>query len=265
MPQPLTRNQKLVLAGAALALLHYVVSATRSDPLNLGVLISLGIALAGFGWVVATRAGLRLPPLRPWVRRSLQAAALTLVCAFTAIVVWMIAGARSDESPQVDVVLVLGAGLRNGRPTLTLQRRIQRAADWLVLHPDVKVVACGGCSPGQPLSEAEAIRSGLVARGVAFDRVIIEDRSTSTEENVRNAYSLWLERGAGQRPRALIVTSNFHLARAKLLANRAGFGAYGIGASTPWYILPGAAIREAAAIAKAWVIDSRGDGDPRGE
>jgi uncharacterized SAM-binding protein YcdF (DUF218 family) len=169
----------------------------------------------------------------------------------------MLVGARSEEDQPVDVVLVLGAGLRDGRPTPTLERRIDAASSYLLNHPNLVVVACGGVGPGQPVSEAEVIRDGLEARGVARQRVLLEDRSKTTNENVRFARALLSGHGAGSRPRAMIITSNFHLGRAKLLARRAGFDAFGLPASTPWYSLPNAAVRETLAIVKSAIVDGR--------
>lgn len=255
-PRRLSPLQTVVLVTASVELVHYVFLAWRGDPFNLGTLLSLAIAALGFAWVIASRAGVRLPPLRPRVRRALTMLAVALATGWLASVAWMFAGSSSDEAQPVDVVVVLGAGLKHGRATPTLERRIDAAARYLLTHPDLPVVACGGVSPGQNVSEAETIRNGLVARGISRDRILLEDRSTSTEENLRFARSLLSAPSSGARPRALITTSNFHLARAKLIARRAGFDPFGLPASTPWYNLPNSAARETLAIFKSTLIDS---------
>lgn len=252
-----TRPHKVAIAVAGVELIHYGVLAARGDPLNFGSLLSLALAVGCIIWVGTTRAGIKISPLRPGVRRFLRIGAAVAAVAWLALVVWIAGGARSQEEQPVDVVLVLGAGLKNGHPTPTLERRIDTASVWLLRHPGVAVVACGGMAPGQPMSEAAAIRDGLVARGVARERILLEDRSITTEQNLRFARELLLSRGAGQRPRALVATSNFHLARAKMLASRVGFEPFGLPASTPWYSLPNCVARESLAMVKSAILDGR--------
>lgn len=254
---PLTRGQKVLLVAALVELIHYAVLALRGDPLNVGNLLSLALAGICMAWLLASRKGLSLSRLSPGIRRSLAIATIFCATLWLGTLSWIVAGARAEEERPVDAMLVLGAGLKNGRATHTLERRIEAASVWLLQHRQTRVIACGGVTLGQTLSEAEAIRDGLVRRGVEIDRILLEDRSTSTEENLRFARAVLEAQGAGPHPRVLITTSNYHLARARLLAAREGFEAYGLPASTPWYSLPNQVARETLAVLKTAIMDRR--------
>ena len=244
-----------LLAIGATALGHYVILALLGDPLNFGTLLSLAVAIVGLGVPLLRFVGRPLPSLGPRPRRVLQVSGGVAIAWYLAMLSWMIVEARSDERESVDVVLVLGAGLKDGRPTPALKRRVARAAHYLEAHPNVPAIACGGIGTGQPISEAEVIGEELVRRGIAPARLRFEKRSTSTVENLRFARPLMDDLVPKERPRILIITSNFHLARAKMLARRQGFEAFGVPASTPWYILPNTTARESVAIVKSILLD----------
>jgi len=189
------------------------------------------------------------------IRVALRRMALTVLALYLGIAAWMVVEARSQAHEPGDVVLILGAAVHDDRPSQVLQRRIDRAAAYMVEHPAVSAVACGGRSPGDRLSEAEVIRNELVRRGVAGHRIDLEMRSTSTAENLRFALPLVRARLGAESGRVLIATSNFHLARAKLLARALGLDAYGLPAATPLRLLPWASTREVLAIVKALAVD----------
>lgn len=92
---------------------------------------------------------------------------------------------RKPADPAADYVIVLGAQVRGEYPTLVLNARIKAAAEYLKENPEAIAVASGGQGTGESISEAEAIRRGLVRLGIANERILLEDCSTSTEENLR--------------------------------------------------------------------------------
>jgi uncharacterized SAM-binding protein YcdF (DUF218 family) len=245
------------LALAAAALLHYVVLATLGDPWNFGTLLSLLAACIATSAFFLRRAGHSLLPTDRRIRTVALAAVGMTAAWYVGMCSWMFVEARSEEGAEIDVVLILGAGLKDGRPTPTLERRIHTALDFLLEHPEVSAVACGGVGPGQQRSEAEVIRNALVHGGVASNRILLEPRSSSTVENLRFALPLVRQIVPDGSPRVLLVTSNFHLARAKMLARNQGFVPYSLPASTPWYVLPNTTARESVAILKSVVVDLR--------
>lgn len=122
---------------------------------------------------------------------------------------------KTDEP--VSAVIVLGAGVNGETPSLTLRTRIDAAAAYLEEHPDVPVVLSGGQGPGEAITEAECMRRALVRRGVDESRLYPEERSTSTQENLRYSRAILEKLGVDPARRVAIVTSDFHLCRARLM------------------------------------------------
>lgn len=92
---------------------------------------------------------------------------------------------RKAPAANADYVIVLGAQVRGETPTLVLNARIKAAAEYLEKYPEAVCVASGGKGTGETISEAEAIRRGLVQCGISEDRILLEDCSTSTSENLK--------------------------------------------------------------------------------
>lgn len=92
---------------------------------------------------------------------------------------------RKEPVANAEYVIVLGAQVRGEVPTLVLNARIKAAAEYLTEHPHAVAVASGGKGSGENISEAEAIKRGLMRLGIAEERILTEDCSTSTTENLR--------------------------------------------------------------------------------
>ena len=118
----------------------------------------------------------------------------------------------------LDYVIVLGAGLRGDKPTRPLYLRIQKAYNYMMRNPDTILIASGGQGPDEIKSEAEVIYTYLVDMGIDPDRIILEDKSTSTIENISNSYA-FIEEGANVG----IVTNGFHLYRTTLIVDSQGY------------------------------------------
>ena len=145
----------------------------------------------------------------------------------------IVLGQQGDEAAeQAQVILVLGAGLKDDAPSAALRARLDVAAAFLQRHPDALAVLCGGLGEGQHLTEAEAMRRYLVDRGVAPERLLKEDRSTDTRENILFARRLLEEQGLGGAATA-VITNEFHLCRARRLMEWAGLDGVGLSAATP--------------------------------
>ena len=171
-------------------------------------------------------------------RRGLRIAAAIVLAAgiavFGVIEAPIVAGARTDAPDDVEYLVVLGAGLHGNVPSLSLTDRLEGALAWLEAHPDCVAVVSGGQGPGETMTEGEAMGIWLEARGIDPSRIIVEDRATSTQENLE--YSFALIRGRGGEPdgNCAIVTSEYHLYRAKALAARQGVECFGVAARTSW-------------------------------
>ena len=136
-----------------------------------------------------------------------------------------------------DYIVVLGCGVNGTVPSLSLQNRIDAAYAYLHANPDAICVVSGGQGPDEDITEAACMKRELVDMGINADRIWEEDRSTSTKENL--AFSLAvIETKAGSRPETIgIISSEYHLYRASLLAADQGVTAVGIPAKTSWFTL----------------------------
>jgi uncharacterized SAM-binding protein YcdF (DUF218 family) len=160
-----------------------------------------------------------------------------------------------------DFVIVLGAGLRpdGGVPPL-LASRLDRGRDvWAALDrraDDAKpvLIVSGGKGSDERVSEASAMAAYLTGRGVPADRIVLEDQSRNTEQNL--AFSLAIMDELRPGTRATVVTSDFHAFRTALIARRLGLRAQVTGARVARYYRPSAALREFAAVfLRYWVIN----------
>ncbi len=125
--------------------------------------------------------------------------------------------ATKEPEENVEYMIVLGAQVRGDKPSLSLQARIDTAAEYLAAHPQVKVICSGGKGRGENKSEAAAIRDGLLLLGIDPARIQMEDTSTNTVENLRFCRELL----PTPCPPVLIVTNDFHCKRAGLIAKNA--------------------------------------------
>lgn len=152
-------------------------------------------------------------------------------------------------------MIILGAGLRGRELTATLRNRLETACAYLHTHPWLPVIVCGGQGKNEEISEALAMRDFLVAQGIAPGRVLMEDRSTSTWENFVFARRIFQQRDGRVPEKLLIVTSGFHLMRAKFLAGRAGFRCAGLASATPLLVIVNCYVRECFALVKSYFLD----------
>ena len=145
----------------------------------------------------------------------------------------IISGSKTDNA-EADVLIVLGAGLRNGAPSLVLAYRLNAAAEYVRTRENIPIIVTGGIGRGETISEGEAMARYLIARGVDENLIWKEETSTRTFENIRNAVEIMEEKGMDVENITVAVVSNeFHLYRAKLIAEKAGLEAMGIAAETP--------------------------------
>ena len=148
------------------------------------------------------------------------------------------------ETP--DALLILGCRVKGDTAEPTLRLRAESAAAYLMAHPTVLAVPCGGIvHDDQTKSEAAAIKEILLANGVAEDRILLEDRSKTTVENFINAKALLAAKGVPTNNLAFL-SSEFHLLRAGLIGRIAGVPAKSLPAPSPKDLRLKNYLREAA-------------------
>ena len=134
-----------------------------------------------------------------------------------------------------DVIIVLGAQVKeDGTPSVALERRLTAALETYRVDPQV-IICCGAQGANEPAAEGDVMRAWLIARGVKEEDVIAETKSFNTRENLGYAKEIMLEKGLSQ---ALIVTSDYHVARGLALCRQVGISATGKGSpSKPEYFI----------------------------
>jgi len=146
----------------------------------------------------------------------------------------IISGSHTDVS-EADCLIVLGAGLRNGAPSLILRRRLNAAVNYLGERgDDIPVIVTGGLGRGETVTEAEAMFRYLRDRELDESLIWKEEASTSTRENLAFSLAVMEENGLDiESTKVAVVTNEFHLFRAKLIAGKQGLDVVGIAAETP--------------------------------
>ena len=217
--------------------------------LNLGNILTtaLGAVLVLYGalWERANRV------LPRWVKGAFIGV-LAFIVGFMSFL-W-IYGTVDTATYKEDAVIVLGAGLRKDIPSLTLQKRLDAAVAYHEHNPDALIVVSGGQGPQEMVSEAYAMEQYLIAHGIPQDKIVREDRSTSTYENFVLSKTLLDER-LGTDYRVAFVTSEYHVYRAGGIARSAGIEqtTHLHGTTRPDAVLSGT-LREMLAVLKFWVF-----------
>ena len=149
-------------------------------------------------------------------------------------------------------IIVLGAAVYGETPSISLRHRSDQAVAHLGANPDSYAVVSGGQGPGEDISEAECMKRYLMDKGIEGRRILLEDRSTSTLENLSYSKEV-IEQNGGVPERVAIVSSSYHLYRAGRIAAALGMQAEGVSSvdGYPVYMI-GMYIREALAVWKLW-------------
>ncbi len=175
-------------------------------------------------------------------------------CALLAVEVPIVKAAVEKPEPDAEYAVVLGAAVYGESPSITLEHRLESAARYLSENPGTKAVVSGGQGEGEDVSEAECMRRYLTEHGIDPARILIEDKSTSTKENLAFSKAV-VEADGGSVSRVVIVSSGYHLYRAKQIAAQLGYRASGAAAPDGYPIyMVGMYLREAVAVAKLWMF-----------
>lgn len=165
--------------------------------------------------------------------RIVLAALLVLGAAvFAVFEAPVISNAKTDADPQSDYLIVLGAGVNGSAPSLSMVNRLEAALDYLEAYPDAVAIVSGGQGAGEDVTEASAMRDWLVAHGMPESRIVQEDQSTSTRENLENSFAIIRSRGGDPADGVAVVSSEYHLYRAKQMARALGAKPLGVAAET---------------------------------
>lgn len=157
--------------------------------------------------------------------------------AYAITLVPIIRAAAGQPDGNYAYIVVLGAKVNGQSPSMSLQERIDAAYDYMRAHPQTIAIVSGGQGPDEGISEAKCMFQELTKMGIEENRIWMEDQSTSTRENLNFSLKL-IEERTGSRPDSVgLVSSEYHIFRATLVAKECGVRATGIPAPTSWLTL----------------------------
>ena len=184
---------------------------------------------------------------------------VVLVCIgfvyFCIVEVPIIKNARTDEDAERPYLVVLGAAVHGDDASLSLVHRLRGVLDYMEQYPDCVAIVSGGQGKGENMTEAKCMYDWLTAHGIESSRIIMEDRATSTAENL--AFSFDIIRSLGVEPdgNTAILSSPYHLFRAKSMARSMGVEAAGVAGHWDYPILTiNYFIREAFGVTHMWAF-----------
>lgn len=191
----------------------------------------------------------RLAPDWSWLVQLLTVTAffslVVLGGLFAGFLIYSILYNLMPKRKDYDFIIIHGAGLLDGeRVTPLLKKRIDKAVEAYRLSDKshVRLIASGGQGADEKVSEAQAIANYLESIGFPMDKVLLEDKSRTTYENL--IFSKVLGKALVDQPRFLFVTNDYHVLRTSLYARKAGLVGDGLGCATASYYIPSAFIRE---------------------
>ena len=195
-----------------------------------------------------------------WSRRLIGLTAAGMAAIFGAMGYIAVQGRDSvmtkEQTPEF--IVVLGAQVQGDGPSLTLKKRLDKTLAFMQENPDKTVIVSGGQGPDEAHTEASVMARYLIEHGADASRVIEEDEASNTRENL--LFSAKLAEAAGlDTSRVLIVTSDFHMCRAKYIARTLSMEPYGLASDTwPWILKVNYTLREVFAFGKAFWQARRG-------
>ena len=184
---------------------------------------------------------------------------ISIISMFASIIAFSIFlaayGSRQTALYDEDFVIVLGAGVRQGRILPPLRLRLEAALRYHQMNPTAIIIVSGGMGYNEPYSESYVMARFLIEEGIPEGQILLEYNSTSTFKNMLYSTEIIRSRiSAGENPTIAVITNNFHMFRSVSFANRMGLDARSFPAPTPFWSIWKMYPREVAAIIKMWVI-----------
>ena len=235
---------------AALCLVYCVgVVATKAAGTKFYLIWLAGTELFGlFGFFVQKGLWMRLPiGLRAGIG-VLAGVGIACLCGLLVL----IGSTFSTKGEQhLSYLIVLGAQMKPNGPSVVLEKRLRRAYTYLTENPETLCVLSGGQGSNEPVSEAQGMYDYLVAHGLETDRILLEDQSVNTVQNLAFSAKYFDK----EKDEVLIVSNNFHIFRAVGIARRQGYQKVsGLAARGYWFLLPNNMLREFVGVCKDLIL-----------
>lgn len=245
--------KKILTAIGILALVNGIFLCAVSN-FNLGVLMTVLFALFFLFWGIFYDRILEIT--KHGILKVLKNLILLLVTLEILLVGFIaVYGQFDNVKYNEDAVVVLGAALHGDRISLPLKLRLDTTLEYYEKNPDAVIVVTGGQGLQEAMPEGKAMADYLVKNGVAEDKIIKEEKATSTNENMKYSKEILDGYFEGEYKIA-VITNNFHIYRGVTIAENEGFkNVSHMHAGLKWYNMLPCYLRESLAILKMWFID----------
>ena len=181
------------------------------------------------------------------------------VLVFGTLEIMVLSGGRTQINGKPEIMVIFGCQVKPWGPSILLQDRLDTALEYLDEHPDMTVVVSGGKGPDEPTSEAQCMFDYLTKYGVDGEKIIMEDESSNTWQNIGNTLELMKSGKLEASGEFLLVSNDFHLTRIKMLWDRVWPGTYSVSTlSAPVSHFPSRVkmfFREPLALVKSFIFD----------
>ena len=250
-----TKTGKILFGLGITLTLASLLSALAIFGLTFGTvfIMAVGMFIAFFGLTYAKVSDAKIDRLLLRSRLFLLGVLLLGVISFVWIETLVLQAARPDSVVNAKYAVVLGAGLRGDQPSQTLKNWLDKGVEYLRENPEAKIVAAGGVGAAATLSEAEVMKRYLTAQGIAETRVLLEDKSRTTDENLKFTKALIIAREGMPAHSIAVITSDYHLYRAKQIAGKYYPQVQCLAAESALMLKINYAIREYFAVIKFWL------------
>ncbi len=161
-------------------------------------------------------------------------------------------GTADTTNYNEDYLIILGCGVNGTEPSESLRMRLDKALKYTDRNPDCTVIVTGGQGDGEDITEAEAMQIYLTDNGIPPERILMEDKSTSTSENF--IYANKLVNGELACKTVVFITNDFHIYRAISLAKLNGFDFNHLCADTPTSAIIPSYLRETLALVQMYIL-----------
>ncbi len=243
--------QNLAMAMGVLCILYFLAIWIVAVHGTNFYFIWLLIVLFLIGWAVCMKKGVFIPQIPIWIKRGF----LVMFCLGCLLFVFVegliLSGFSAKGKEGLDYIIVLGAQMKEHGPSRVLKMRLDTAYDYLTDNPDTVVIVSGGQGNDEHVSEAQGMYDYLVEKGVEPERILKEDKSRNTSQNINYSGEL-LDR---ENCSVGIVTNNFHIFRATHIAEKSGYRqVYGIAAPSELMMQGNNMLREFMGVMKDFLV-----------
>lgn len=256
----LSMKKKVYIFLSAISFIYFI---------GIGLLNGFGVSMLPFWLFISIIfALLAYQDRMPWLNKLpyrlvalLKTCVLLLFGLFIIVEGFILYGMHTNAQSNLDCLIVLGTKVNGNSPSLALEQRLVSAYNYLKENPDTLVIVSGGQGSNEIISEAECMKNWLINKGINSSQIIMEDKSTTTVENLKYSFKYIREINKNEISVA-VVTNNFHVFRSMSIAKKererggnkeTDYKIYGISADCNFILMPHYMVREFFSLTVNWI------------